>query len=96
LMGEKEMRPALTPVQVPVDVVTEPDGAPADYGFGWFLNPYHGHTRMWHYGETMGFRTSIQRFMKDDLTIIVLCNRSDLDASALALQVADLFLSPSK
>jgi len=96
LMSEKEMRPALTPVQVPQGVVTEPDGAPADYGFGWFVNPYHGHTRMWHYGETKGFRTAIQRFVKDDLTVIVLCNRSDLDASALALQVADLFLSPSK
>src|SRR6266568_1094918 len=92
LLSEQEMRPALTPVQVPQGVVTEPDGAPADYGFGWFVNPYHGHTRMWHYGETKGFRTAIQRFVKDDLTVIVLCNRSDLDASALALQVADLFL----
>ena len=47
---------------------------------------------MWHYGETVGFRTTIQRFVKDDLTVIVLSNSSNLDASALALQLADLFL----
>ena len=91
LLNEKEMQPALTPVQV-LEGATEPDGAPAAYGFGWFLNPYHGHLRMWHYGETVGFRTTIQRFVKDDFTVIVLSNSSNLDASALALQVADLFL----
>jgi CubicO group peptidase (beta-lactamase class C family) len=92
LLSEKEMQPALTPVQVPDGAVTEPDGTAAAYGFGWFLNPYHGHLRMWHYGETVGFRTTIQRFVKDDLTVIVLSNSSNLDASALALQLADLFL----
>jgi hypothetical protein len=46
---------------------------------------------MWHYGETIGFRTTIQRFLKDKLTVVVLCNREDLNPGALALQVADLF-----
>jgi CubicO group peptidase (beta-lactamase class C family) len=92
LLSEGEMQAALTPVKVPNDSVREPDGTPADYGFGWFLNPHKGHKRMWHYGETLGFRTSIQRFVGDKLTVIVLCNRSDLDPSKLALQVADLFL----
>jgi CubicO group peptidase (beta-lactamase class C family) len=92
LLSEKETQSALTPVQVPEGAVTEPDGTPAAYGFGWFLNPYHGHLRMWHYGKTVGFRTTIQRFVKDDLTVIVLSNSSNLNASALALQLADLFL----
>ena len=48
---------------------------------------------MWHYGETIGFRTAIQRFPDDGLTIIVLCNRADLDARALALEVAGLYLA---
>jgi len=96
LLSAKEMQPALTPVQVSEGAVTEPDGSPAAYGFGWFLNPYHGHDRMWHYGETLGFRTAIQLFVKDHLTVIVLCNRSDLDASSLALQVSDLLLRPAK
>jgi CubicO group peptidase (beta-lactamase class C family) len=90
LLSEQEMQAAFTPVKVPG--VVEPDGRPAAYGFGWFLNPYRGHQRMWHYGETMGFRSTIQRFPSDELTIIVLCNRGDLNPSALALKVADLFL----
>ena len=49
---------------------------------------------MWHYGETMGFRSNIQRFTEDRLTIIVLCNRADLDPGSLGLKVADLYLAP--
>jgi hypothetical protein len=47
---------------------------------------------MWHYGETVGFRTSIQRFLDDHLTVVVLSNRSDVDAAELAVKVADLYL----
>jgi hypothetical protein len=39
----------------------------------------------------MGFKTAVQRFTKDNLTIIVLCNRTDLDPGSLALKTADLF-----
>lgn len=93
LLSESEMLPALTPVHVEEAPPTEPDGTPADYGFGWFLNPWKGHARIWHYGETAGFRTAIQRFVNDGLNVIVLCNRTDLDARALALEVARLFLN---
>lgn len=96
LLSAREMQAALRPVKVAEGQPTEPDGSPAAYGFGWFLNPYKGNKRMWHYGETMGFRTAIQRFEKDDLTIVVLCNRSDLDPTALALRVVDLLLQYSK
>ena len=92
LLSPQEMQPALTPVKVPSGQVTGPDGSPAAYGFGWFLNPYREHRRMWHYGETIGFRTTVQRLVADNLTIIILCNRTDLNPSALALQVADLYL----
>jgi CubicO group peptidase (beta-lactamase class C family) len=93
LLSEVEMKPAITPVKVADGSVREPDGTPAAYGFGWFLNPYRDHPRMWHYGETVGFRTTIQRFVEDRLTVIVLCNRDDLVPANLALQVANLFLS---
>lgn len=92
LLGEEEMRAALTPVGVPQGSVVEPGGARAEYGFGWFLDPYKARPRMWHYGETVGFRISIRRFPAGDLTVIVLDNRSDLDASALALKTAELCL----
>lgn len=91
LLSRGEMQAAITPVNVPG--VVGPDGAPAEYGFGWFLNPYQGHARMWHYGETVGFRSAIQRFTHDRLSIIMLCNRADLNPSELALQIADLYLN---
>jgi CubicO group peptidase (beta-lactamase class C family) len=92
LLSETEMRPALTPVRVPEDPPQEPDGTPAEYGFGWFLNPWKGRARMWHYGETVGFRTAVQRFTADGLTVVVLANRADLDAGGLALKTAEIFL----
>ena len=91
LLSEREMQTALSPVNTPG--VEEPNAAPAQYGFGWFLNPYKGHKRMWHYGETMGFRTAIQRFTGDGLTIIILCNRADPNPTALALQIAESYFS---
>jgi len=90
LLTAAEMQPALTPVQ-PTGP-SDPTARPVQYGFGWFLDPYKGHPRMWHYGETVGFRTGIERFPKDDLTVIILSNRSNVDAQALALKVADLYL----
>ncbi|HZP63477.1 MAG TPA: serine hydrolase domain-containing protein [Terriglobales bacterium] len=90
LLSKAELRPAVTPVNVPG--VEEPDGKPAQYGFGWFLNPYKDQVRMWHYGETIGFRTAIERFTADNLTIIVLANRADVDANGLALKLADIYL----
>jgi len=42
----------------------------------------------------MGFRTVIERFTEGDgLTVIILCNRTDLGPEKLALQVVDIFLS---
>ncbi len=103
LLSEKEMQPALTPVRLndgseprwprePNDDNLHP-GKPVSYGFGWFLDPYKGHPRMWHTGSTMGFRTVIERFLGENLTVIILSNRTDLDPEKLSLQVADMFFS---
>ncbi|HZC34831.1 MAG TPA: serine hydrolase domain-containing protein, partial [Chthoniobacterales bacterium] len=103
LLSKKEMQPALTPVKLndgsqpywprePNDDNLHP-GKSVSYGFGWFLDPYEGHRRMWHTGSTMGFRTVIDRFLDENLTIIILSNRTDLDPGKLSLQVADLFLA---
>jgi CubicO group peptidase (beta-lactamase class C family) len=91
LLSESEMRPALEPVSVPEGSPVGPDGAPAAYGFGWFLDPWKGRPRMWHYGETVGFRTAIQRFTRDGLTVVVLANRADFDAAGLALRAAETY-----
>ena len=104
LLSEKEFQPALTPVKLadgskphwpkePNDDNRHP-GKPVVYGFGWFLDPYQGRQRMWHAGTTMGFRTVIELFTDGDgLTVITLCNRTDLEPEKLALQVADIFVS---
>jgi CubicO group peptidase (beta-lactamase class C family) len=104
LLSEVEMQPALLPVKLangsephwpdrPDDDNLAP-GKPVAYGFGWFLNPYEGHTRMWHSGSTMGFRTVIQRFPNDDVSIVILCNRTDLDPQSLAEHIATIVLQP--
>jgi len=71
-------------------------GKPVSYGFGWFLDSYQAHPRMWHSGSTMGFRNVIERFTADGLTVIVLCNRADLQPESIALQIADLYLGKAK
>jgi CubicO group peptidase (beta-lactamase class C family) len=91
LVSAGEFEPALVPVEPTGGPAMGEDGASVSYGFGWFLDPYHGHKRMWHDGETMGFRTTIQRFPEDDLTVIVLANRTDVNPEALALKVADWY-----
>ena len=50
---------------------------------------------MWHDGETIGFRTTIQRFPDKKMTVIVLANRADIDPKELALKVADVYFSDS-
>ena len=94
LLAGKEMEPALVPAR-PTSARAEENGHPVSYGFGWFVDPYEGHRRMWHYGETVGFRTSIQRFQYDHLTVVVLCNRVDFNAPDLALKMANMFLNSS-
>jgi len=91
LLSAEEMKPALTPVQPTGGPAKYPDGSTLSYGFGWFLDPYEGHKRMSHDGSTVGFRTTIQRFPDDNLTIIVLANRADINPD-VALKVADLYL----
>jgi CubicO group peptidase (beta-lactamase class C family) len=93
LLTAKEMEPALTPATAANGApLQQSDGSPAPlYGFGWFLDPYRGHRRYSHYGETVGFRNSIQRFPDDRLTVIVLSNRAEVNAPALAESVTDLY-----
>jgi CubicO group peptidase (beta-lactamase class C family) len=103
LVSEKEMAPALTPVKLTDGSETRwpkspnednpAEGQPVSYGFGWFLDPWEGHARMWHTGGTRGFRTVIQRFTHDGLTVVILCNRLDLDPGDLAEKAAAMVLS---
>jgi CubicO group peptidase (beta-lactamase class C family) len=95
LLSAAEMAPALTAANArQFDPPTSEELV--RYGFGWFLDPYLGHRRMYHYGETIGFLTNIQYFPDDDLGIVVLCNRTDVPPEKRALRIADLFLKTNK
>ena len=103
LLSDKEMAAALTPATLADGSPTHwpksgedggySSGKPVSYGFGWFLDPWEGHARMYHTGGTRGFRTVIERFTKNGLTIVVLCNRMDLEPEVLAEKSAALVLA---
>jgi CubicO group peptidase (beta-lactamase class C family) len=103
LLSEAEFAPALTPAKLAdgsqphwpakQDGNNLAPGKPVSYGFGWFLDPLNGHPRMWHAGGTMGFRTVIQRFTKDGVTIVILCNRADLDPTEYSDKIAGILLA---
>jgi CubicO group peptidase (beta-lactamase class C family) len=104
LVSPAWMKPALTPVTLADGSATHwppgeksgdnlDPGQPVSYGFGWLLDPWQGRPRMWHHGETTGFRTVIERFPDDGLTVVILANRDDLDVKALALEVAGPYMT---
>jgi CubicO group peptidase (beta-lactamase class C family) len=101
LLSEKEFAPALTAPKLPPnaeeklaeDVPNSMRRQAVAYGFGWFLDPNTVHPMSWHYGETIGFKTAILRYSKDDVTVIFLANRTDMDQGEIALKAAKLFLS---
>ena len=106
LLSAEEMQTALTPVKLAdrreprwpakADGDNLAPGEPVSYGFGWFLDAYPGHLRMWHSGTTIGFRNVIERFTIDHLTIVILCNRTDFDPTALASKIAGLYLGSER
>ena len=74
------------------------DGAepPFAYGFGWFIETYHGHYLVQHSGGTPGFSSAIYRFVDDKLTIIILTNHGDRIVDQLAIDLAGICLPALK
>ena len=68
-------------------------GAATSYGFGWFLDDFQAHRRQRHEGDSIGFRTAIQRYPDDRLTVVVLLNRGAAPIDALSDGVARIFLA---
>ncbi len=85
LVGAATLAEAFTPGRLA-------SGASTSYGFGWMLDTYRGKRRVHHTGSTIGFRTAVQRFPDERLTVLVLVNRANATPWAVAEQVADLFL----
>src|SRR6266513_506399 len=70
--------------------------APFNYGFGWFVDSYHGRRLVQHSGGTPGFSSVIYRFLDDKLTIIILTNHSDMITDELAIDIAGICLPALK
>lgn len=68
------------------------DGSAAsiDYGFGWFIDSYHGHRFAQHSGGTPGFSSAIYRFLDDRLAVILLTNHSDRIVDSLVIDIAGI------
>lgn len=66
------------------------DGTRTGYGFGWYVDTFRGARRLWHHGETSGFRNTIVRFPDLHATIVVLSNRNGGDTGKIADAIADL------
>src|SRR5438552_17322729 len=70
--------------------------APFNYGFGWFIDSYHGHRFVQHSCGTPGFSSAIYRFVDDKLTIIILTNHADRILDQLAIDLAGIRSPPLK
>jgi CubicO group peptidase (beta-lactamase class C family) len=55
----------------------EPDIYFDGYGFGWFIDSYHGHYRVEHGGNVDGFTANISFFPGDSIGIVVLSNQNN-------------------
>lgn len=61
------------------------------YGMGWGVEYDRGHKSVGHGGSWQGFKTHIQRYPDDRLTVIVLTNLAQARQSAIAYAVAGLY-----
>jgi CubicO group peptidase (beta-lactamase class C family) len=68
------------------------NGENIDYGFGWHLMDYKGHSIVYHTGSTCGFRNVIFRIPKQKFTVIILTNRDEPDIRNLAEKITDFYL----
>ncbi len=65
------------------------DDPDVGYGFGWRISG----DRLWHSGESIGFRNVIMRWPKRHLTVVILSNRNHPKPYPVALTIGELYLS---
>jgi len=68
------------------------DGTPIHYAWGLSVRTHRGLPIVSHGGNFPGWEAKMVRFPSEDLTVIVLANREDLDVSARAFRLADEML----
>lgn len=71
------------------------DGQTLNYASGLMVDDHNGLQIIHHGGSWGGYRAEIVRFPGQNLSISTLCNSSNIDASALAIEIADVWLAGS-
>jgi uncharacterized protein (TIGR03435 family) len=67
---------------------------PANYGFGWSISTANGHKLIQHNGAWQGFTCVIQRYVDDNLTVVVLTNLAGANPGKFATKIAG-FINPA-
>jgi CubicO group peptidase (beta-lactamase class C family) len=68
------------------------DGKPHEYAMGLYVRPYKGLPEVSHSGSTAGYRAYLTRFPEQHLSVAVLCNVSNANATQYARAVAETYL----
>lgn len=68
------------------------DGRELHYGFGIFRGDYKGVPEVYHSGATAGYRAFLTYYPSARLSVAVLCNAGNANATALARSVSDAYL----
>jgi len=69
------------------------NGQKLDYALGLYVDEYKGQRRVWHSGAWAGYRANLTRFPDQKFSVVCLCNLDSINATQLALRVADLYLA---
>jgi CubicO group peptidase (beta-lactamase class C family) len=68
------------------------DGRAHGYGLGLFLGTHRGLREVYHSGSTAGYQAFLTRFPDERVSVAVLCNSSEAQATQFAHAVADVYL----
>jgi CubicO group peptidase (beta-lactamase class C family) len=68
-------------------------GTAHDYGMGLYVRPYKGVPEVGHSGSTAGYRAYLTRFPEQHLSVAVLCNAANANATQHAMAVAEMYLA---
>lgn len=69
-------------------------GHEVNYARGLIVSDHRGYREVAHPGATAGYTAWLGRYSQTGLSIALLCNAADIDATGLAHGIADLFLPP--
>ncbi len=68
------------------------NGQTLDYAYGLYVRPYKGVSEVSHSGSTAGYRAFLTRFPDQRVSVAVLCNAGNANATQYAHAVSDIYL----